>query len=438
MEDKGNNIRFEYENKPVARSKAETKTGRVLLVILVSFLCLTIGASAGIAGIGYFLAVNKVDVQSLLAGNYQTAEPSQEIRNTETIIENDVVKRIEVIDSSTDSPVAAIAEKVIPSIVSVRITYPYTNYFFNLEREGAGEGSGIIISKDGYILTNNHVVEAALNGTSNELYGTSTIKVYISDRTDEPVDAVVVGRDVITDLALLKIKDDNLVAIDIGNSDEINVGDLAVAIGNPGGMVYMGSVTAGIISGLNREVYDEGGSNSNSEKLKLIQTDAAINPGNSGGALVNSSGELIGINTLKIVSEGYEGLGFAIPVNKAMEVVNELKSNGYISRGKPNIGIIVSPEYTAETAAEAGTPEGVLVTSVGVMTPAEEAGLKPNDIITEINGVRVKTFEAMVAEKEKYLPGDEILIKLYRPTTVQGEEGGRYFELPLVLGEANY
>lgn len=438
MDYKGNNIRFEYENKPVARSKAETKMGRIFLIILVSFLCLTIGASAGIAGVGYFLAVNKVDVQSLLAGNYQEPEKVKETPKTDTTVENDVVKRIEVINSTTESPVAAIAEKVIPSIVSVRITYPYTNFFFNLEREGTGEGSGIIISGDGYILTNNHVIEAALNGTSNELYGTSTIKVYISDRTDEPVDAVVVGRDVITDLALLKINADNLVAIDIGNSDDINVGDLAVAIGNPGGLVYMGSVTAGIVSGLNREVYDEGSTDSNTEKLKLIQTDAAINPGNSGGALVNSKGELIGINTLKIVSEGYEGLGFAIPVNKAMEIVNELKSNGYISRGKPNIGVIVSPDYTAEAAANAGTPEGILVVQVGVMTPAEAAGLKPNDIITEINGVRIKTFEAMVAEKEKYLPGDEIIIKLYRPADEEGAEGGKYLELPLVLGEANY
>lgn len=438
MEEKQNNIRFEYENRPVARSKAETKAGRIMLVILVSLLCLALGTSAGIAGVGYFLAVNDVDVQSLLAGNYQTAEPAKEVSNNAAVVQNEVIKRIEVVDSTTASPVAAIAEKVIPSIVSVRITYPYTNPFFNLEREGAGEGSGIIISDDGYILTNNHVVEAALNGTSNELYGTSTIKVYISDRTDEPVDAVVIGRDVITDLALLKIQANNLVPIDIGNSDEINVGDLAVAIGNPGGMVYMGSVTAGIISGLNREVYDEGTANDSTEKLKLIQTDAAINPGNSGGALVNSAGELIGINTLKIVSTGYEGLGFAIPVNKAMEIVNELKSNGFISRGKPNIGVIVSPDYTSETALAAGTPEGVLVVSVGVMTPAEEAGLKPNDIITEINGVRVKTFEAMVAEKEKYLPGDEVVITLYRANTAEGQEGGDYLELSLILGEANY
>lgn len=438
MENNKNNIKFEYENKPMARSKAETKAGRIMLIVLVSVLCLVIGASAGIAGVGYFLAVNDVDVQSLLTGDYIEPEPVVEVREVETIIESEVVKRIEVIDSSTDSPVAAIAEKVIPSIVSIRITYPYTNYFFNMEREGAGEGSGIIVDEDGYILTNNHVIEEALNGVSNDLLESATIKVYVADRTDEPFDAVVVGRDSITDLAVLKIQATNLVAIDIGDSDTIDVGDLAVAIGNPGGMLYMGSVTSGIISGLNRELFDEGTAVGNGESLNLIQTDAAINPGNSGGALVDSTGSLIGINTLKIVSEGYEGLGFAIPVNKAMEIVNELRDQGYISRGKPNLGITASPVYDAAAAEEAGTPEGIMIVTVGALTPAEEAGLKIDDIITKINGVRVTTFDELVIEKEKYLPGDEVIVTVYRTSPSETEAGGRYFDLPLVLGEANY
>ncbi len=438
MDNSKNNIRFEYENKPVARSKAETRTGRILLIVLVSFLCLAIGASAGVAGIGYFLAVNDVDVQSLLAGNYEVPVSEVEVREVEKIIENEVVKRVEVIESTTDSPVAAIAEKVIPSIVSVRTTFPYTNYFFNMEREGSGEGSGIVISEDGYILTNNHVVEAALQESTNELYESSAIQVYLYDNVEEPLNAVVVGRDVISDLALLKIESNNLVPIDIGDSDAINVGDLAVAIGNPGGMMYMGSVTSGIISGLNRELYDQNNGSGNSESLKLIQTDAAINPGNSGGALVNSRGQLIGINTLKIVSEGYESLGFAIPVNKAMEVVKELREQGFVSRGKPNIGILVSREYDSAAAEAAGTPEGVLISEVGALTPAEEAGLKVDDIITAINSVRVKTYEELLTEKEKYIPGDEVIVTVYRKSPDPNEAAGRYFDLPLILGEANY
>ena len=438
MENNQNNIRFEYENKPVARSKAETRSGRILLIVLVAFLCLTIGASAGIAGIGYFLSVNDVDVQSILAGNYEPPEPTVEVREVEKIIENEVIKRVEVIESTTDSPVTAIAEKVIPSIVSVRITFPYTNYFFNMEREGGGEGSGIVISKDGYILTNNHVVESALQESTNELRESATIQVYLYNNLEEPLDAVVVGRDVISDLALLKIEAEDLMAIDIGDSDAINVGDLAVAIGNPGGMMYMGSVTSGIISGLNRELYDQSNGEGNSESLNLIQTDAAINPGNSGGALVDSNGHLIGINTLKIVSEGYESLGFAIPVNKAMEVVAELREQGYVSRGKPNFGILVSQEYDAAAAEAAGTPEGAMIAEVGTLTPAEEAGLKVDDIITAINGVRVKNYDELLAEKEKYLPGDKVIVTVYRESPDPYEAGGRYFDLPLILGEANY
>ncbi|MBN2558883.1 MAG: trypsin-like peptidase domain-containing protein [Clostridia bacterium] len=413
-------------------SPASTKRGRIFLIILVAFLSLALGASAGIAGVGYFLAVNDVDVRSIIMGNY---DPGQGVQTEEIVKE--VIKRVEVVDSTTGSPVAAIAEKVIPSIVSIRITYPYTYYFFNTEREGVGEGSGIIISDDGYILTNNHVIEAALQANSNVKYESATIKVFISGRTDEPFEAEVVGRDEVTDLALLKIEADGLIAIEIGDSDKLSVGDLAVAVGNPGGMMYMGSVTCGIISGLNREVYDQDSGQQDDEKLNLIQTDAAINPGNSGGALVDATGKLIGINTLKIVSTGYEGLGFAIPVNNAMEIVEELKTQGFVSRGRPNIGIAVSSEYDSAIAAELGLPEGVLVTQVGGLTPAEAAGLMVNDIITEINGVRVKTFDELLAEKNKYSPGDVIDITVYRQTGETGEDG-EYLEIPLTLGEANY
>ena len=145
MDNKGNNIKFEYENKPAARSRAETRTGRILLIVLVAFLCLMIGASAGIAGIGYFLSVNEVDVPSLLAGTYEPPEKTVEVREIETVIENEVVKKVEVIESTTDSPVAAIAEKVIPSIVSVRITFPYTNYFFNICKAFSTTSSEVIL-----------------------------------------------------------------------------------------------------------------------------------------------------------------------------------------------------------------------------------------------------------------------------------------------------
>ena len=417
------------ENNHENNRKPRLKSTQVIMVLLAVFLSLVIGLSAGVAGVGYFLSANDVNVKGILQGEYSEA-------NYKYTGDNGIVKKVEIVQSESASPVAAIAEKVIPSIVSVQITFPYTNFFFN-ETEGKGEGSGIVLSEDGYIVTNNHVIEEAMQGSSNVKYDSATIKVYVYGQLDKPYDAEVVGRDAVTDIAVLKIDAPNLVPIDVGNSDEIKVGDLAVAIGNPGGMMYMGSVTAGIISGLNREIYDETNSQYENESLNLIQTDAAINPGNSGGALVDSAGRLIGINTVKIVSTGYEGLGFAIPVNKVIETVDALKANGLVSRGRPNIGVTISAEYTAEIAEQQGLPEGAMVTEVGAFSPADKAGIKANDIITEFNGVRVKSFDELAEQKNTYSPGDEVSITVYRKIG-DTDDAWKTIELTLILGEANY
>ncbi|HPJ20832.1 MAG TPA: trypsin-like peptidase domain-containing protein [Clostridia bacterium] len=423
------NSEYNQDNK-----RPRIKSTQVIMVLLAVFLSLVIGLSAGVAGVGYFLAANDVDVRGILTGAY--SNNGYVYTGGGTSEEDGIIKRVEIIQSETASPVAAIAEKVIPSIVSVQITFPYTNFFFN-QTEGVGEGSGIVLSEDGYIVTNNHVIEDALQGSSNVKYDSATIKVFVYGQLDTPYEAEVVGRDAVTDLAVLKIDAPGLVPIDIGNSDDIRVGDLAVAIGNPGGMMYMGSVTAGIISGLNRELYDETASQYENESLNLIQTDAAINPGNSGGALVDSSGHLIGINTVKIVSTGYEGLGFAIPVNKVMETVEALKTDGLVSRGRPNIGVTISNDYTAEIAEQRGLPEGVMVSEVGAFSPADKAGIKVNDIITEFNGVRVLDFDQLVEQKNMYMPGDEVSVKVYRQIG-DNEDEWNYVELQLILGEANY
>jgi serine protease Do len=415
--------------------KNRSKSNRVLLIVLVVFLSLVLGFSTGVAGIGYFLSVNDIDVRSIFTGGQVEDNNGGNPENTDAGKE-EIVKRVEIIESETASPVQAIAEKVIPSVVGVRITYPYTNYFFGFSNEGVGEGSGIIISEDGYIVTNNHVIENALVENTNRLYDSASVMIYLHGNTEKPYEAEIVGRDAVTDLALLKIGASNLPAVEIGDSSELEVGELAVAVGNPGGMMYMGSVTAGVISGLNREIYDSAAGVGNDEKLNLIQTDAAINPGNSGGALVNAEGKLIGINTLKIVSTGYEGLGFAIPVNKAMEIVDELRENGLVSRGKPNIGVSISTEYDKDAADEAGLPKGALIVRVGAFTPAEEAGLKVGDIITKINGAEIKSFEDLDAEKNKYTPGEEITLTVFRPD--EAGDDGTYIDIPLVLGEANY
>lgn len=315
-----------------------------------------------------------------------------------------------VIENSDSSVVVAIAEKVGPSVVgiSVKSTATISDFWFFTPRDTESQGSGIIIRSDGYIMTNYHVIESALNGRTNTLIPNAKIEVILPSDPDTPYPATVVGTDSKTDLAVLKIEANNLPAIEFGDSDKIRVGELAVAIGNPGGLEYMGSVTVGVISGLNRTIPITDG-----KELKLIQTDASINPGNSGGALVNSEGKLIGVNTAKIGGDGYEGLGFAIPVNKAKEITDSLIEYKYV-RGRPSIGIQINSGYTKEIADRYGLPEGVLVYNVEIFSAAYKAGIQKDDIITEFNGVRVKNYDELEEQKNKFKPGDKVKLKIHR------------------------
>ncbi|MDQ2085022.1 trypsin-like peptidase domain-containing protein [Herbivorax sp. ANBcel31] len=334
-----------------------------------------------------------------------------------------------VVVESADSPVVAIAEKVGSSVVGISVTGQSVQrdfWFFGPDSgETSSQGSGIIIRSDGYIMTNNHVIEAALEGTSNEIGENAKIEVILPNDKDTAYPAELVGRDRRTDLAVLKIEKDNLPAVEFGDSDEVRVGELAVAIGNPGGLEYMGSVTVGVISGLNRTIPI-----TDDRDMKLIQTDASINPGNSGGALVNASGQLIGVNTVKIGGFEYEGLGFAIPVNRVKEITDHLIEYNYV-RGRPLIGIIVETRFTEEIAESNNMPMGVLVEEVSLYSAAHGAGVRRMDIITKFDGVRVKSLEELNDERDNYEPGDIVTIEVFRDgETIElelemGEEGGQ-------------
>lgn len=336
-----------------------------------------------------------------------------------------LVKQIEIINSA-ESPVTAIAEKVSPSIVGIQVNYTAYDFWFG-SQISSGSGSGIIIRSDGYILTNNHVIESAL-GSGNKLSEGSSIEVILPNQQDERYKATVIGRDERTDIAVLKIDLSDLPAVDIGDSDALKVGELAVAIGNPGGLEFMGSVTSGIISGLNRKIQM-----SQTQELKVIQTDAAINPGNSGGALVNSKGEVIGINTVKISSTGYEGLGFAIPINDAMEVAEHLIDNGYV-KGRPSLGVRIDTRYTEEYAKSKNTPVGLLVYEVLPLSGAYNVGVKAGDVIVEFNGVAVKSFNELEKEKNKFKAGDVVKLKVYRVTGTDVTKG-EYLTFDVTLTE---
>jgi len=296
-----------------------------------------------------------------------------------------------------DSPVVAIAQKAGPSIVGVKINSVSQNLFGALQ-ESDEEGSGIIYSEDGYIITNYHVIETAIKN--------STAKVQVTlANSDEAIDATIVGGDETTDLAVIKVDKTGLTPAEFGISKDLKVGELAVAIGNPLGQEFAGSVTVGYISALNRKLTTDG------RTYKLVQTDAAINPGNSGGALVNSQGQVIGINTVKIGATEVEGIGFAIPSDDAIPIIKELIENKRIVR--PYIGLS-GINVDKNTAKLNNISEGIYVAQVLANTPAAQANIQKGDIIIAIESKEVKTMEELNEIKNSKKVGDTITLKIIR------------------------
>ncbi len=396
----------------------KTKTRKIGIgqLILVAVLSSVLGGGVVFAGMTFLAPVIQPAINDMFG---ITAQAS----NVAVSGDNGIYKKVEITQSST--PVEAISEKVSPSIVGIQVTVKAqgSGFFFDIAQDGVGEGSGIIIREDGYILTNNHVIESALISNSNKLSEGSKIEVVLPNDTEKKYTAQIVGRDSKTDIAVLKIEGKNLPAAELGDSDKVKSGELAVAIGNPGGIDYMGSVTSGIISGINRTIQMDNG-----QTLKLLQTDAAINPGNSGGALVNSQGQVIGVNTVKIAASGYEGLGFAIPINEANEIATSLIEYKYV-KGRPQLGVSIDQTFTEQDAKRFNVPYGPLVYEVMPFSAAYKAGIHASDIITKIDGKTVTTFSELEAEKNTHKPGDSIEIEVYR--------SGETLTLTVVLDEEN-
>lgn len=293
--------------------------------------------------------------------------------------------------------VIQIAQKTGPSVVGIRtMVQTSVERFFSEGGRSGAEGSGIIIRKDGYILTNYHVVEAA--DPKNNQEGQVSLEVFLPDK--QQFEAKFIGGDPINDLAVVKVNLKNLTVAQLGDSAKLQVGALAVAIGNPLGLEFAGSVTSGVISALNRVVAVE------DRTMKLIQTDAAINPGNSGGALVNAGGEVVGVNTVKISVSGVEGLGFAIPINDAKPIVRQLIKYGYV-KGRPWLGV-GAREISREIADYYDLPVGILITKVAPDGGAAKAGIRKKDILVSLAGKRVTTLQGLNAVKRRYKAGDTV------------------------------
>lgn len=290
--------------------------------------------------------------------------------------------------------VEEIAKKAGPSIVGISCQSVVNTYFGKQTSESGG--SGIIISAEGHIVTNYHVIE-----------GSTSIKVKLTSGNE--YDASVVGGDEKTDIAVIKISAaETLHVAVIGDSDNVEVGELAVAIGNPLASELFGTVTAGVISGVNRTM------TVGQREMNLIQTDAAISPGNSGGALINKYGEVIGINSVKLVDDAAEGLGFAIPMNEAVPIVSDLTKYGYV-KGRPMIGVSVR-EITAELAYYNNLPvqSGLYIMSVTEGSGAYKAGLTRGDIIIKFDSSPVTSATQMNKIRDKHKAGDKVPVTIMR------------------------
>lgn len=309
--------------------------------------------------------------------------------------------------NTSSNGVSDVASKTMDSVVEIQTESLQTNSMLS-QAVTKGAGSGVILSKDGYIVTNNHVI----NGAN---------KITVRTRDGKSYTAKLIGKDSQSDLAILKIDATGLTPAVLGDSGKLEVGDTAIAIGNPLGELG-GTVTAGIISALDRDITVEG------ESMKLLQTNAAINSGNSGGGLFNAKGELIGIVNAKTSGSGIEGLGFAIPINDAKEVIEELMKNGYVA-DRPSLGVSLVDIDDEMSAFRAGVEDaGTYISSVTDGSAAEAAGLKIRDKIISIDGKEISSASEAVSVIHSHKAGDKV--------TIVVERDGKKVSVKVTLKEA--
>lgn len=348
--------------EPQKKKKEKRSHSNFKAIVATGLICSLVGG-----GIGGVIGANSVDVSSSGSGaSVQLVGNSGEI-----------------------SPVIAIAQKVTPSIVGVKTYGTYNYWGQQITNQELGSGSGIIFREDGYIVTNYHVIE---NATS--------VTVTLNDGTE--YDARIVGSDSSSDLAVLKVEANGLPTAEFGDSDELQIGELVVAIGNPLG--YENTVTDGIVSGLNRQLTNY------TDTMTLIQTNAAINSGNSGGALVNSKGEVVGINSAKLVASNAEGMGFALSINEVKPILEELISKGHVSR--PYLGVTINSNYQVDedTAEKYEIPMGIQIADVVKGGPADKAGLRAGDIIYKVDDTLIQSFEDLSDIIDNSQVGDQLRV----------------------------
>lgn len=356
---------------------------------VVCVICLVLG------GVLIFQNTTQTPGTSVSSGNPSTGASDDTSKPTVAL------NNTEITDGGLTT--AEIVAKNIHSTVVVKMYTRQSQNGFNFSASGtetmAGQASGIVMSEDGYIITNQHVV---YNEDTGKYYDRIDVEFY----DGSVYTASVIGADQDTDLAVIKIDATGLTPVTFGNSDNLNLGDRVVTLGNSGGLPW--SVSQGIISGLNRDVYDETG-----YSIQCLQIDAVINPGNSGGPLFNAAGEVVGINSAKIVYEGYEGLGFSIPISEAKPVIDDIIANGYAT-GR------IALRITGYTVTQSGY-EGFMIDTIQSDSSLSGTGAQQGDIITHVNGTRVKSYTELKNALSQYAIGDTVELTLLRVNPRTGQ-----------------
>jgi len=391
---------YYYPNEPIAANsdtveeptkKKKIKNSIPLKVIAFCMSFTLLGGIAGGTSAFYFSQKNTPIASISTLANDASSEKS--------------LDTVASLNSSSTLSVNSIYETYKSAIVGVANEGTTTNAYGQVS-PSASSGTGFIISPDGYIITNNHVIEGA-------------DKVTIALYDSKSYTATIVGADAENDVALLKIDATDLNTVKLGNSDNLKVGESVVAIGNPlGELTY--TVTAGIVSAENREI------NTSATPINMFQTDLAINPGNSGGPVLNLKGEVVGIASAKYSASSIEGLGFAIPINDAVNIANQLKTNGYVT-GRSSLGISVM-DINDAIAADTGIVSGAYVAAVDTNGGSAKAGVQEGDIITALGNTTIKSVSELSLAKKNFKAGDTSTMTIYR----NGEE----MILPIIFDEA--
>lgn len=401
----------EYSYHPTDHGKKKSS----IMPAVIAVACVFVIGIGSVAGYN-LIAGGAKDDSSSITQNAKQQPPTPKSSTPASTVDRNDLPTIQQLSTPEDAlTIPEIVEQVSPSVVGIYCT----------NQSSASSGTGIILSSDGYIITNAHVVSKSADGSGisvmlHESYDKDDDSSSDTDITKKFISAELVGRDTQSDIAVLKIDRTDLKAATMGTSSELKVGEASIVIGNPLGFELKGSVTAGIISATDRTLTVE------DRTMKLIQTDASINNGNSGGPLINAYGQVVGITSVKVSSTYGEGLGFAIPIDEALPIVDDLMKYGYVT-GRPTMGIS-GKDITEIYSQYYRVPEGHLVTDMTSGGPAEQAGLQIGDIIVGINGNTVKTRSEINAEVEKYKAGDTITVAFYRSDKIESVD--------LVLGDA--